>query len=402
MSWVDGYLQASFRDVPFFIREASTKKSRRNVKHIYPRRDVVEHEDLGQDDTDFMLQAYLIGDDYYDQRAALEEALDQGGPGELVHPYRGIIPVVVNSYTISERTEEGRMCRFAGINFSLEGEEALTIVAPNTRRQIRDAKKSFIDALLGKFEDVYDLAQKPITAIKDVRESIDKAFELIDSAKRIANTQAEFRRELSNLQGDVIALSLNAEYLSNSMMDLINFGSDPATLTLGVTSDNARDQNREQKQIGEFTDTTVVNTPVSISRDDEYPSRQVQKLIGHAALSVRIGLMADIPFETVSEANDLRDEVFKDIDNMMRDTYTDDNMYEALRVAKRAIQVDIESRVVSLPRLIDFDNPAPRTTLSLVHEIYGNLDNEQDFINRNSIYHPAFVPVRIVQIKVEK
>lgn len=44
--WATGYLEASFRGVPFHIQGASYNTGRRNVKHVYPRQDVVDHEEI--------------------------------------------------------------------------------------------------------------------------------------------------------------------------------------------------------------------------------------------------------------------------------------------------------------------------------------------------------------------
>ena len=95
MAWHDGYLPASFRGVKFFVRRATTRGGRNTVDHIFPRSEETETEDLGRFPDKFDLDCYLLGDDYFKQREDFESALNQGGVGVLIHPYRGVYNVRV-------------------------------------------------------------------------------------------------------------------------------------------------------------------------------------------------------------------------------------------------------------------------------------------------------------------
>jgi prophage DNA circulation protein len=401
MAWADGYLQAKFRDVEFFIRRAGKKSGRRNVRHTFPRRNEVEKEDLGQADQIFTLDAYLLGDDYFDQRAAFEAALDAGGEGVLVHPYRGVLRVVVDDWDGDEATEEGRIVRYS-ITFGLVAVEELTRAAPNTRRQLSFAKEELLSQAESDFIDIYDLAGKPAAAIRDARETLDKALGFIDSAKRVAGSVAEFKREIGNLKGDVIALSLNAQFLAQSMTGIVNFGTDfTSGLDFGVNSGNANDQIREQKQISAQTAEPVVSTPARLSADPGYPAKQIQELIKVATVAARVTLISAVPFGTVDEAEVAQSDLFGEMDAIMEDPNTSDDLYAAMRDAKVAVFDDLQSQVIRLPMIIEKDNTDQTNALSLNYEIYGNLDNEEDFIERNQLIHPGFVPAATrIQVRV--
>ena len=400
MSWADGYLQAKFRGVPFFIRRATKNTGRRNVAHVYPRKDLADHEDLGNIDRTFDLDAYVLGDDYYDQRNALEAAFEEGGEGILIHPYRGVLRVVVNEVTTNEVTEEGGKASFT-VKFSLQDEVKLTSAAPNTRQQVAFAKAEVLAQTKAWFLDFYDLINKPAQAIADARAALDKGLSVVDKAKRVAGALADFRREIENTQGRIIALSLNAEFIADSFIDFINWATDPGSfLIFGSTPGNARDQLREQRQISTFSSGLVVSTPERLSQDPGYPSRQIQTLVGYASVGAQIGLMTEIPFSSVSDAEETQDELFETMDGYMEDENITDSLYEALREAKRAVYDDLQRRIISLPTLIDFSSPQAETSLSLNYKMYGDLDNEQDFIDRNDLIHPGFVPVGTLQVRV--
>jgi prophage DNA circulation protein len=113
MGWTDAtwWLQlqpGSWRGVGFVMEAAEIKAGRRVAVHEYAYRDTVWPEDLGLLPRRFSFQAYLTGDDVYQQRDAMLAACEQPGPGTLVHPTMGTIQVVLLDAGITDRRERGR------------------------------------------------------------------------------------------------------------------------------------------------------------------------------------------------------------------------------------------------------------------------------------------------------
>jgi len=386
--WTTGYMEASFRGVPFHIESSSYSTGRRNVKHVYPRQDIVDHEDLGQDDKVFSLGAYVLGDDYYNQRNRLEDALDLGGSGVLVHPYRGVLTVVVDSYTINERTSKGRFADIR-ITFSLQAVDSLT-AGDDTKRRVLNAKVSLLDALLNDFNDAYDATQGALSALSDARETLQGAFGLMDAAKRTVSTVADFKRELENAKGGVIALSLNAESLVTTMQRLCNWGTDPdnAPGVVQITSGNAAIQSGEQWEI--------VNTDLSANG---VPANQIADLMKHEAIAALVGIAPFVPYSTAQEAQSAQNELFTLLDEQMQTA--PDAVFEILREAKRALYNDFQSRIVNLPQLIEKELAEPTNALSLSYDLYGTIDDADETATRNGLIHPGFIPVNmLLQLKV--
>ena len=88
MTWKDRLQDASFRGVPFKVEEESTGTGRRVETHEYPNRDKPYTEDLGKITFRPSITAYVVGDDCFDQRDRLIDALNKPGPGTLVQPNR--------------------------------------------------------------------------------------------------------------------------------------------------------------------------------------------------------------------------------------------------------------------------------------------------------------------------
>ncbi len=99
MAWKDRLVEASFRGVPFKVEDEGAPVGRRVETHEYPNRDKPYTEDLGKITFRPSITAYVVGDDCFDQRDRLIDALNKPGPGTLVHPTYGELKVCVDALT---------------------------------------------------------------------------------------------------------------------------------------------------------------------------------------------------------------------------------------------------------------------------------------------------------------
>lgn len=118
MNLFENYLKASFRGIEFFLDDGSMAGGRKTVKHEYVNSNRRFVEDLGENPKIYFINAFVFGKNGAGgiaERDTLINALDQKGPGLLVHPDYGNIEVVAPSYSVqmSRRT----MGRY---DFSLE------------------------------------------------------------------------------------------------------------------------------------------------------------------------------------------------------------------------------------------------------------------------------------------
>jgi len=84
-------LPASFRGVPFIVEENEDEFGQRGHLHQYPLRDTPWAEPLGRRARKWQFRAHVLGDDCAAQAAALRAAVEQKGPGLLVHPSLGMV-----------------------------------------------------------------------------------------------------------------------------------------------------------------------------------------------------------------------------------------------------------------------------------------------------------------------
>ena len=394
-SWLEGYQQASFRGVNFYVTGAEVSGGRRIATHAFPGRDDVYHQDLGRKSRNFRFPAYIVSDNYFTDREALIAALEAAGPGKLVHPYRGIFEVVVTGFIERETTAEGRLARF-DIEMAEQKVTELTVATTNTKAQTVEAKAGLLDSIKAAFEAAYTIAQMPVTAIQDAVGVADQILDVIGAAKKLAATSADFTRELSNAKGKVIQLTLDAEFIYNSMADLINFGTDE-----DATAENAVEQMREVTEIYNNAAGVQTITSEALFLDPDYAARQIQEMSQQVAVASAVGLTADVEYTSVEQAQEVQDTILGFLDTIMASETVADEVYSAARTAKAAIVEDLEATILDLSSLVDYTIVETTNTLALTNTIYGTVDNEEEIINRNAIIDPFFIsPAKPVEVVI--
>jgi prophage DNA circulation protein len=112
-TWWQQLQPGSWRGVGFVMDAVETRAGRRTATHEYPYRDTVWVEDLGKLPRRFAFQAFLVGDDVYQQRDAMVRASEQPGAGTLVHPTMGTLQCVLVDLSVTDRRERGRYVELA-------------------------------------------------------------------------------------------------------------------------------------------------------------------------------------------------------------------------------------------------------------------------------------------------
>ena len=103
MSWKTNLIQASFRDVKFFVKSYSLSGGHNLKTFEYPGQQTDETftQNISRKQKSFPIEALIIGDDYQSRRNELITAFDDPTPGVLVHPIYGRINCYAGDYRIS-------------------------------------------------------------------------------------------------------------------------------------------------------------------------------------------------------------------------------------------------------------------------------------------------------------
>lgn len=111
MAWENTLLDASFRGVEFETLKVDDSGGHDVARHAFPYCDGQETEDLGVRAREIRISAYLYGDEYESALAKLVEALEDDGPGELIHPIYGSMTVQPMEWHISHQADDIDQCR---------------------------------------------------------------------------------------------------------------------------------------------------------------------------------------------------------------------------------------------------------------------------------------------------
>jgi prophage DNA circulation protein len=173
MSWLDQLRPASFRGVAFHVDTIEHSAGDNVVLREYPFQDLPTVFRMGEAAEEIKLSAYVIGDDYDEQRESLRDVLS--GEGVLVHPTAGSMRVfVAGKYTMREApTAEGGMARF-DITFVRaeprrypQGDSAANVAAANKAADAKIAAKNAFAAQWKLTEKPGWVADRAVARISD-------------------------------------------------------------------------------------------------------------------------------------------------------------------------------------------------------------------------------------------
>lgn len=90
-------LMASFRGVEFCLDTTSGTSGRRAIAHSYPKRNSGYAEDNGAVFQQERIEGRIVGSDYVSRLKDVLNALNEAGPGELIHPWFGVLQIQVGN-----------------------------------------------------------------------------------------------------------------------------------------------------------------------------------------------------------------------------------------------------------------------------------------------------------------
>ena len=183
MSWRETLQPASFRGEPFLVEAHDSAFGRRLVVHEYPNRDVPYAEDLGRKARRFSLTAFVVGEEYQAQRDRLLEAVEQSGPGTLVHPYLGSLEVVIEACQVKETLQDGRMAKFS-LTCIEAGHQTFPSQAEDTKAVVKDRAALAATAVQEDFTQSFNTEQQPDFVTNDAETALGDALQDIKLAGR--------------------------------------------------------------------------------------------------------------------------------------------------------------------------------------------------------------------------
>ncbi|MEW6612710.1 MAG: DNA circularization N-terminal domain-containing protein [Pseudomonadota bacterium] len=379
MAWRAELRTASFRDVPFHVEGATLAAGRRLARHEYPQRDVPYLEDMGRRAREYKVEAYIVGPDYMAGRDQLLAAIEEAGPGQLVHPYHGTVRVTVSDCQLTESTQHGGLAKFS-ITFVEAGEQREPATETDTEGVLDAQYLACEAAFAGDFGRVFSIDGLPEFAAQDALDSVNALLELPEMALgELGWIRANPLSALTALLPENLQASLgNPLALANGILALVRNAA-------GVMS------------LFAFSRPAVGSAIVTPTRQAQNRNRAAfTSLVRQAAAARRIVDLAKSEPATLDDARLARAEIVTRADAVLLDEATGQQAAEAILQLRTDAVAHFARIQPQLPRLVSVTPQAVRPALVLAHDFYGDdwlaAGREDELLARNRVRHPGFVP----------
>lgn len=433
MAWKDRLVDASFRGVPFKTEDEGVTVGRRVETHEFVNRDKPYTEDLGKATSRPKFSAYVVGDDCYEQRDRLIEALNKSGPGTLIHPAYGEMSVCVDGeINVSSSSSEGRMVRF-DLRFVEAGELTYPTSGAATANTLVSSCSALDDCISDSFEQ-FGMDGMPDFVQGDVLERATGILDFVSDSMAMVDSYVADAARL--MQGDISVLLpppssgknyveaaqkvwRTANRLSGNVSDVmkmikgfagITLGSDMAPRGVWKTDSKSTQNSKIQgNYVASVMRTTAISEAAYAVTTLPAPvvttSEQSQQSTGwpsvtHPELNNAPDETTVVDVPTWEDLVDIRDTLNTAIEKELSRT-TDDSLFLALRRVKSDLNNDIKNRLSQTQKTV-FRTPDEVTpALVLAATWFDNAARESDIVRRNAVAHPGFVPVSPLRVPVQ-
>ncbi|TWA69738.1 prophage DNA circulation protein [Azospirillum baldaniorum] len=400
MTWRDQLRPASFRGVPFKVDGDELAAGRRVQLHEYPQRDKPYAEDLGRATRKITLTAYLIGPDYMAQRDRLLAALEEAGPGELVHPQYGTLQVVADGECrVAHSRDEGGLCRFS-LSFAESGELAFPSATVNTSATCWRRADALAATSLADFAAHFGVAGVADFVRAGAIADVVKAVGMIERTVRGFSWSAV----LGGLLGDLDGLLGSPSTLAQRIMALFTGtgttrrsggrgGAVAGSSSLATAGPTAQQRLASLGRVAAYVPPSPTYATVTPARRQQARnSAAVAALVRRAALVQSARVAADAEWPVYQEAITERDALAQRIDAEALRPDVPDATFRALTDLRVAVVQDLTARSVGAARLATVTPATVQPAVVLAYDLYEDAGRGEEIVTRNRVAHPGFVP----------
>lgn len=412
---------ASFRGVPFKTTDTDGRFGRRKVVHEYPQRDLPYVEDLGMATKELVINGYVLGDDYLQQREALIKALSEEGPGQLVHPRWGRRLVdVVGFVTVKEGPGEGGKSYFsftvvdagAGNPFPLATQDTAAAVDTAAERCDAAAETRFIGAFKptgaapieldainqakATLDGMLDTVRQ-VTSLGGLSALVGTVKGLTGNVATLIRTPLDFSQGVRGMFSELVATVRRPIGAIGELQALFKGRSRPtSTAMAGSTLDRIQ---RNQVAYGDFVRTLALTNQARLVVAAVSNGIEPRTLnAGGVATAGAAALPDETPVATANQVLALRDQVLAQIDDELEINEPDPQTAAALEQLRAAVAGDVAKRGQLLRERSTFTPVAVLPALALAHRIYQDANRADELVTRNAIRHPGFVPAQALEV----
>lgn len=388
MAWKDTLLQGSFRGASFQVESHSAGGGRRGQLHEYPQRDTPWFEDLGRKTREFSVEAFIIGDNYHLARAALQAACETEGAGTLVHPYLGSKQVVCTAYSLSERIDEGRLCRFS-MTFAEAGTQQFPLMGTDFGFQINSLAGLSEVSMLEDFVRGYTTQGMPGFVFGSTEALAGNLASILSGF----GAGGDFGDAITSYLADITGLSRFPSLFGQRTIDLVGAYRTSAITSTTDTAGAAIAQKNlaSLSAFSSASEVAVINqtTPSRVAQAGNMEA--FSALVRQASLTGEARTIKLLQFDSYQAANAYSRNYISRMDAEMLGAGMD-AAYLPLNKLTSTVVADLAQRAGTLPQITSVTLQETTPSLVLANNLYGDATRADDIAARNGVRHPSFMP----------
>lgn len=410
MSWKEKLKPAFLGDIPFYAessqfdfgrtlkidRPGGTKKGLSLEKKDETEKEGVIIKDLGPREYEIMLKAYFLGDDYIDIRIRFEEAFKAGGVQTLILPLEDPIKVIPARARRRWTNKEGGI-EYIECSFYLSTKEPADRIEEDTSKDVSEKATEVSDSVEEDYSSNFSVEDTAPFVEESGIELAETFSEALDSTKgfgEVSDLFEDWSEKLDTFTLDIADLIRIPERFVADVMELIE-----GVETAFQNIESAINSQIELFQSFEFS--SLVPGFLSDDRIQQHQNNNSMVAVFKGASLAQISQMtARQEFASKEEALERLDLVLGFIDETITTAGEEEPLeflHEPLSNMRAALVKDMLTRAANLPSVLSLEIPAPRPIITVAYDIYGDLGNEEDLIDRNVVRNPNASP-RIMEV----
>lgn len=395
---------ASFKGVNFQVESHDNESGRRAHIHEYPNKNSPYAEDMGRVSEAFVIEGFVIGDDYIEKRDALKAACNSYGAGTLIHPTQGTKQVICTGCRISERFTEGRIARFS-LSFIDAGQQAFPSSIIDFKDQVAALASSVAACATANFLNRFSIKGLPTDVANSVAGVAGCFAQKALTTLELANSKVSTLKDAVKTGTNTIDTITNiASLMAETAADSLNVLKEPAVFASRTSSCIAvfnailspRDAIRQTKAT---TNLAVSEQIANINPKTPKGAKHIEMIQQISVLTQRIGLanqaktISSIEFQNSAEAQKIMDDFIEQIEEqILLEVPSDDAALQALKELRAVLVKDIANTIKRLPEVRNIKLSEATTAVALAYDLYEDIGRAGEIVGRNHIKNPGFIP----------
>jgi prophage DNA circulation protein len=392
---IDGF----FKGIPIRIDSGSIAGGRKFAKKEFPNRDTQTIDDLGLRPRAYTLQIVvaprttvsggvtLTQQDYFNYRDSLLAAIEDKGPGELIHPLYGRVPnVVATTYALSEDFTDFGRSRIT-VTFEVSNDTGVPRETITALSQLTQANEAVTAAVNTDVTENYEVSTKFKGNFGDAADKITQIVNSTIDATSFLGAEAdkinEFNSFIGELSADVNTLVLAPSELATSINNIFS----NVDGLFGTVENTAKAFN------GLFgfggNDESAV-TPTTAGLEQRQQNRAVlngainAQALGYAYINV-----SQIVFDNVREVEAAADELEVQYQSVV-ESGSSNEVISAITDMRVIVQQFFDEQKTTVKQIVSvYTNTIPARVLS--YQYYGESESADEIIGLNNISDVSFV-----------